>query len=217
MKTGKEQVFEVSLEGLEPGVLMNRYNPERQMEGPAKKSKNSFDISEWKDAIYADETGQIYIPANWIERAVQGIASNWKTPSSGRTTYKRWAQASMLIMPDEIPLDNVSLEDFEEAEDEPLTSKGNQNQKVHGDAGLYIARCVIRKSSVVRVRPFIYPWEIDFEVHARTDLAPADEELLTEMFNHAGSYPGIGDYRPENSGKFGRFEVKEVNMIQDVE
>lgn len=212
---GKEQqVFEVKLNGLKPGVLMNRYNPEDQMGDPSKNNNKQFNISEWRDSIYADENNQVYLPAIWFERAVEKIASNWKMPNKGRSTYKRWVQSSMMILPDEIPLKNVEYEDFEKAEDATQTSMGNQIKKSHEDAHLYIARVKIGSSSIVRVRPFINPWSVEFKVYGRTALAEANEELLKDMFNRAGTYPGVGDYRPENSGKFGRFEVEDVKEIE---
>jgi len=209
-----QQIFEVVLHGLKPGVLMNRYNPENQMGDPTKQNKNSFDISEWEDKIYVDENDEVYLPAIWFERAITKIASNWKIPGGGRTSYKRWAQSSMMIMPDEIPVEGVSYGDFKKAEDKEQVSMGNQLRRKYENAGLYIARVKIGSSSIVRVRPFIYPWSITLKVYGRTQIAEADPELLAEMFNHAGTYPGVGDYRPQNNGKFGRFEVESVREIE---
>lgn len=64
------------------------------------------------------------------------------------------------------------------------------------------------KVSVIRSRPKLLSWacNVVFEV----DDVIANHKVLEEIGNMAGRMVGVGDYRPEKGGPFGRFTVKLV-------
>lgn len=64
------------------------------------------------------------------------------------------------------------------------------------------------KGRVMVVRPKWSEWEVSFilECHEPT----VTIEIIRQLFEYAGSFCGIGSYRPTNSGLFGRFEVKDI-------
>ena len=65
---------------------------------------------------------------------------------------------------------------------------------------------VIGKARVLRCRPCWFPWSMTIALELDTALvAPAQ---LREALSLAGRYPGIGDFRPEKAGGFGRFRVQ---------
>lgn len=64
---------------------------------------------------------------------------------------------------------------------------------------------VIGKSRVLRCRPCWKPWRI--QVALEVDVAMVRPENVKEALSLAGRIIGIGDYRPEKGGGFGRFKV----------
>lgn len=70
-------------------------------------------------------------------------------------------------------------------------------------------------SADLRYRPYFYSWscEVTFEV---------DAELLTtedilSLIDRAGFGVGIGEWRPEKGGEFGRFEVDTTKPVKEEE
>lgn len=64
---------------------------------------------------------------------------------------------------------------------------------------------VIGKSRVLRCRPCWSGWTM--QVPLEIDMNILNEKSVKEVLRLAGRFPGIGDYRPEKGGAFGRFEV----------
>jgi hypothetical protein len=65
---------------------------------------------------------------------------------------------------------------------------------------------------VRRARPILHSWScvVDFEY----DDELVSPELIREVLDQAGSRVGVGNYRPEKSGRFGRFEVVHDEPIE---
>jgi len=66
--------------------------------------------------------------------------------------------------------------------------------------------------AILRSRARFDDWTMKFTIIYDADLLPAgsDDELrqfLSQVINDAGNRIGIGDYRPQRTGWFGRFEV----------
>ena len=59
--------------------------------------------------------------------------------------------------------------------------------------------------SPLRYRPRFDAWAVDGEV--KYDERHLDENELRSLFDYAGSYIGVGSWRPERGGPYGRFIV----------
>jgi hypothetical protein len=59
---------------------------------------------------------------------------------------------------------------------------------------------------VRRARPRLDAWACDVELEYDDELI--EEGLLRDLLERAGRNVGVGNYRPEKSGRYGRFEVK---------
>ena len=57
--------------------------------------------------------------------------------------------------------------------------------------------------------PLIPKWEGSVEFLVFDDVVT--EEVFTEHLNDAGSYIGIGRFRPRNNGFYGRFIVESID------
>jgi len=65
---------------------------------------------------------------------------------------------------------------------------------------------VVNKARVLRCRPKWMPWKMRLALEV--DMALLSAEQVVEALSLAGRIIGIGDFRPEKSGAFGRFSVE---------
>ena len=61
------------------------------------------------------------------------------------------------------------------------------------------------KGRIPRRRPIFKNWSLKFTIEYDEDEISA--ETIKEILDYAGRRVGIGDFRPENGGPFGRFMV----------
>lgn len=173
--------YKVSIKGVAP-LLQHRY-PVENGEEKIKKRTGARDYSDEAEiSLHRDEKGNIYEPSDHILGALIKAASNFLIGGRGKKTYKEIIKSSLFVSPDAIP---------------------HQNQKWVKDA----RPVVVQRSRIIRERPMFKDWGLSFEVEA------ADEQLaenaLKQIFDYAGAYCGIGDFRP----RFGRFIVTEFKAI----
>ncbi len=64
------------------------------------------------------------------------------------------------------------------------------------------------------VRPKFPTWA--FDVTVEVDLDHVDIDKVKELFNAAGRYSGLGDFRPSKRGPFGRFSVVDFIELEQV-
>jgi len=62
------------------------------------------------------------------------------------------------------------------------------------------------KARVITKRPKWNNWEAEFQLEVHNDTIT--EQTIKDILSHGGSFVGVGSYRPEHSGEFGRFEVE---------
>jgi len=180
---GGEQVkkFRVKIRGIAP-LLQHRF-PEPEKEKAERKKVGVVDWSkEVEEALYRKPDGTIYEPSTHIEGAMIKAASSFQIPGRGKKTYKDLFKSAVIVEPMEIPLEPQKYT----VDRRPVVMPGGR---------------------IMRSRPKFENWELTF------DIVVSEEELRKEtvegVLKHAGSFIGIGDFRP----KFGRFEVVEFKDI----
>ena len=73
----------------------------------------------------------------------------------------------------------------------------------------YTVPVVVQRNRILRTRArFDLPWGCTFDADCDDELV--DETKLLKWLEIAGKRIGLGDWRPEKSGEFGRFEVAEI-------
>lgn len=71
---------------------------------------------------------------------------------------------------------------------------------------------VVQRSRILRTRAkFDPPWSVAFVVDTDPDLV--DSEKLWKWLDVAGRRIGLGDWRPEKSGHYGRFQTESIETI----
>jgi hypothetical protein len=69
-------------------------------------------------------------------------------------------------------------------------------------------RVIVQKSGIIRARPKFNNWSLYFTVaYDPTLLQEVGVQVLPDIVNDAGNRFGIGDYRPDCGGWFGRFKL----------
>lgn len=72
---------------------------------------------------------------------------------------------------------------------------------------------VVQRARILRTRAKFDPeWTVTFGVDADNDLV--DEKSLRRWLDIAGSRIGIGDWRPQKSGEYGRFVVESIEAVE---
>ena len=170
---------EITIKGTTP-LLVHRF----PMAGADEPSKKRTGVPDWEaeaeTALYQDENGVLYEPASHLEGALQNAARSFKITGKRGATYARLVGSTTEIIPDAIP--------------HKITKHITDARPV-----------VVQRARVIRYRPRFDEWELDFTLRL------LDEQLqiktMKEILDYAGAYVGIGDYRPQRGGKFGKFTV----------
>lgn len=169
----------VTVEGQTP-LLQHRYAIAGQDEPSSKRTG----VPEWKaegeKALYRDESGNIYQPAEHFERAFAEAGKQFKVAGKRGATWSKLLSATLEVQPFAIP---------------------HKVTKYEIDA----RPVVIQKSRVVRYRPRFDAWQLSFDIVISDVQVPVT--VVRQVVDYAGTYIGIGDYRPNKGGKFGKFAV----------
>ena len=88
---------------------------------------------------------------------------------------------------------------------------GEEPEEVAENAA-YKTDVVVQRSRVLRTRPRFNEWACVFVVDVDDELV--DQSKLENWLSIAGRRIGLGDWRPEKSGVFGKFEVKEIKVLE---
>lgn len=157
-----------------------------------KKKKTDEDYEElaqmdWTMGMYFDDKIGPYIPGLNVRAS---IVAGGKMNKLGTTLQK-----GTMILTDKIQLEY----------DGPRTLKGLWADAKYRD----IRSVVVNQSRNMRCRPIFHEWKLVVDVHFDTKIIDVDQILLSA--ENAGSYIGIGDFRPgKGNGSFGRFSVSAI-------
>lgn len=74
---------------------------------------------------------------------------------------------------------------------------------------LHTCRAVVMGAGIMRTRPQLFPWRLEFTALADETCFQKREqiEVLAEIMRDAGRRVGVGDFRPEKKGPFGKFNL----------
>lgn len=175
------KVVEVEISGISP-LLQHRYPLEdSEQESKAKNKKQNEDDIE--KSLYRLPDGTIYQPSTHFISSMKKAGAKFQISGQGKTTYKNIiGSGAIIISPDAIPHENQQFE-------------------------IDVRRVVVpsTKGGVARKRPCFKTWSLKFEIEYDDDEISA--AMIQEILEYAGRRVGIGDFRPEKGGPFGRFAV----------
>lgn len=179
--------YEVEIKGVSP-YLMHRFGEEEADKSSQIKSGKKDYKSEAIKALYKSPEGEIYVPNTQLHMCLVEAGKEQRIPGGGKKTYSKLYGAFLIIDPFSIPMLNQNYE----IDERPV---------------------VVQRARVIRYRPIFKEWGLKFVITVMEDNIP--EEALKEGLDRAGSYVGIGDFRPQKKGPFGRFIVTSFKELED--
>lgn len=135
-------------------------------------------------SLYKDESGTLVIPQPNLFRCIIDAGKFFKNGKSKVTTQK-----SSLI-PACVEVHGVTL---------PLQSENGWSVDARP------VRIPATGGRIIRYRPIFYEWSIDFEM--TVDESEMSVPFVREIIDTAGRKIGLGDFRPDTKGPFGKFRV----------
>ena len=161
-----------------------------------KKTKDEthadFEKRSWHLRCHWNENGKLYIPPMSFKNCLSEAAKykSVQIPGKGKSTYTKHIEAGTLVT------DPIEL---------PITKDTLQHEWLHVPSDG-------RRGGTTRVEkcfPLIPSWSGEVEFLILDDLVT--EEVFHEHLIDAGSFIGIGRFRPRNNGFYGRFSVESVS------
>lgn len=192
-KLGKE--FVMTLRNLSP-TLMHRIDM-ADLEGSIttkagtgqRAKKISLDEDgQFEKALYKDDKG-VYFPSKWFHMCLVNAGKAFAVKGKGKATYSKLMGSHIQIGPEKIRISNEKWE------------KDKQVVRNKATAGRTIA-----------CRPRFDKWECKVTVNIGDD--SIDPGIIRDILSYGGQYVGVGAYRPEKKGSYGKFEVTNMKEVK---
>ncbi len=168
----------VKIEGTSP-LLQHRFDVvDVDLKSKKKNLKKNEDLVE--EYLYMND-GKVCQPAEHIIAALKKAGAKFQIPGQGKLTYKNLVGSGVII------IDPYMIE--------------HENQNWISDR----RPVVVQRARIIRTRPKLEKWALSFQIEY--DDEEISKEVINELLVFAGKRVGIGDYRPEKGGPFGRFIV----------
>ena len=185
-----EQVtFEIT--GISP-LLM--HNPASMSKPGDKKSVSAKQIpspeEEAEAACYRNDKGQFYMQAIAFRGSIINPGGGASGRKIGKTTANSRCAAGISINEkfDKCVLINLKTR-------KPLT-----------EYKIDTRRAVVQKNGIMRSRPRLEEWACDLVFDIDTDFVTIEQ--VVELLNISGRIAGVGDYRPQKKGWFGKYKAE---------
>lgn len=177
----------------------SRKHNEPEMQG---ESKDDYVRRTWRSHLHVKD-GQVFIPPMSFKNALAEAAKfmSLGIPGKGKATYTKNFEAGVLVL---TPVFLGITPEQVEREDLFLPSDGRRGGG----------------SRVMKYYPRISEWEgtVEFTVLDDTVLQSCSDNKAMTVFEKvlrgAGSFIGIGRWRPRNNGTYGRFEVADFAVSE---
>ena len=181
------KVYRVKLESVSPYSQSKHYTLDKL----DREQPDAYEKRTWRERMHVDEKGEVFIPPMAIKNCLADAAKfmSVKIPGKGNATYTKHFEAGTLIH-DPIPL-GIKKDDVEgEWLFVPSDGKRGGSKRV--------SKCF----------PKISEWQGEVVIYVLDEIIT--EAVLRDHLVAAGSFIGIGRFRPRNNGFYGRFKVASV-------
>ena len=180
--------LKIRIEGVTP-LLLNRFHDEAQMKatsgaGTVAVGDRGTPKEQAEKKLYRDENGTLVVPQPNLFRCILDAGKFFKAGKSKVTTIK-----SSLI-PACLSIDQLVI---------PIH---------HKEPWCVDTRPVRIPSTGGRIlchRPIFHDWALEFDAELDTDII--SPKVMRDIVDAAGKRIGLGDFRPDCKGPFGKFVV----------
>ncbi|HLZ92940.1 MAG TPA: hypothetical protein VKQ28_14600 [Candidatus Acidoferrum sp.] len=174
------RTFDVTIEGTKPILL---HNP-AAMKAQSAAGKKTIPTPEKEalDACYWTPDGDsLAFPSYAVHSALVNVSFSFK---KGKINPRPFVAGSLEIVPDMIPFGTKEYE-------------------------IDVRQVVVQRARILRSRAKLFPWRLSFVLLVDEDFPFSDVRgSLLPMLEEAGRRIGLGDFRPQRLGPFGKFIVK---------
>lgn len=136
-----------------------------------------------------------------------------KVSSKGKSTFKALSQSGLLIDSDYCRFENngdqIALADIAAFRDRPFAEHLAECRKLGFD--LLVKRAAVGSSKHIRVRPRFDQWTVSGTISVSE--AAITEDVLNQLFELAGRYAGLCDWRPSSPKKPGPYGMFESTVV----
>jgi len=157
-----------------------------------RETSEAHEERTWREKCHSDKNGNVIIPPMAFKMALDAAAKmlGMQIPGRGKATYTKFFSSGVLVM------DGPVL---------PLLKADVPFDRIHANAD------GVRGSGkrVWRNFPRIDEWSAKVQFHVLADEVTKD--VFEEHLRQAGQFVGIGRFRPQNGGYYGRFEVTKID------
>jgi hypothetical protein len=164
---------------------------DQEIEAEPRETKDAYERRTWRNKCHTMPNGNVFIPPMAFKMGIDTAAKmlGRQIPGKGKSTYTKFFLSGVLVMePVELPI---------KKEDVPFDRIYANSDGVRGSG-----------KRVWRYFPRIDSWEADVNFSVLAD--EITEDVFEEHLKQAGAFVGIGRFRPQSGGYYGRFEVKKI-------
>lgn len=137
---------------------------------------------------YRQPDGTLFFPTVAFRSSMLRAATGERI---GKRAARSVLAGAVFVVEERAPL-------FDPATGDPASTYEIDNRRV----------VVSRGSGIVRSRPRLETWAATFQLDVDVDiLTDAAADIVAHYLTIAGSSIGVGDYRPEKAGPFGRYTI----------
>lgn len=176
---------QVKIKGLTP-LLQNNPSGEDFDAQWAEKMATNDEQRQVLKKLYVKPDGTICQPATHIERTLCEAAKKIKMKGSGKATYSKIFGSMVSVSPVLIP---------------------HKSQEYSINKTTVVIPST--KGRVLCCRPMLENWFLEFTISFEDEIP---EAVIEQALTIAGKYSGLGDWRPQKGGKYGKFEVVSFNI-----
>lgn len=187
------KTFAVRVEGISP-LLQHRFGEQSESGDQARPIvKGTETPREQAESVCYRNKKSFYVPGTWIAGCLREAGVSHKLKGS-RRSVKYIVPAGVTINEVDIPLLNGTTlaKDFE-VDSRPVVIPAT-------------------KGRIMRHRPRFDEWSLNFTLTVDDTVIPFD--LVKQLMDEGGRRVGIGDFRPQKTGPFGRFTVTSWKEVQ---
>jgi len=174
----------VEVQGTTP-LLMNRFR-DKQIDDDTKQVMGARKKEELIDKLYLVDD-EPCIPGVYFKNAITEAAKQFKIVGKGKSTYSKLVGSTVQIGEEYCVIDG-GYEVFRISGVNPMT-----------------------KGRVMISRPRFNKWKTKCTILLMDDGVPPN--VMNDMLVHAGQYVGVGDWRPDKKGMFGKFIVTSYKEV----
>jgi hypothetical protein len=179
----------ITIEGISPYSQSKHHSDPKN----GQETSDAYERRTWRSRMHANKDGHVFIPPMAAKNGLVSAAKflNQKIPGEGQKTFtKRFESGVLSVDPVVLPIKvaDVPCEELFVPSD-GVRGSGKRVVKLFG---------VIPESK----------WGGSFVVHVLDE--KISEKVLAEHAAAWGTFIGIGRFRPEKNGYYGRFNVKSI-------